>query len=244
YGQTQRPGPRHPRPPHPEDAFAGAQARLGDCQAHPAGVAGGAAGAAGVALPGAAPPRAAGLDPRRLAFHRDRPPGEVLLAHPFRPPPAREGAGAVGAAVQRRRPRGEHGVSESRTLDRLRLGLRSLFARRRVEAELQAELDLHVEMQTAEYVAAGVPPREARERALRLLGARGAVEEECRDTRRTRPLETFLQDLRYGVRALRWNPLFAAMAALSLSLGIGANTAIFSLAHALLLRPLPVERPA
>src|SRR6185503_19856890 len=116
--------------------------------------------------------------------------------------------------------------------------------RRRVEAELQAELDLHVEMQTAEYVAAGVAPREARERALRLLGGRGGIEEECRDERRTRPLETFLQDLRYGLRALRWNPLFTTMAALTLALGIGANTAIFTLAHALLLRPLAVERPA
>src|SRR6185295_102345 len=130
-----------------------------------------------------------------------------------------------------------------RALDLLRLRLRSLFRRRRVEAELLAELSFHLEQQTAEYVAAGMAPAEARHAAHRTIGNLGKIEEECRDMRRTRWLETFLQDLRYALRSLRLSPAFTLVAALSLALGIGANTAIFSLLDALLLRQLPVQAP-
>ncbi len=130
-----------------------------------------------------------------------------------------------------------------RLLDLLRLRLRSLFRRRRVEAELLAELSFHLEQQTAEYVAAGMAPAEARHAAHRIIGNLGKIEEECRDMRRTRWLETFLQDLRYALRSLRLAPAFTLVAALSLALGIGANTAIFSLLDALLLRQLPVRSP-
>lgn len=130
-----------------------------------------------------------------------------------------------------------------RSLDRLRLRLRSLLLRGRVEAELHAELSFHLEQQIEEYVAAGMAPAEARHAALRSLGPLSRIEEECRDMRRTRWLETLLQDLGYGVRALRLSPAFTLVAALSLALGIGANTAIFSLMDALLLRSLPVREP-
>jgi predicted permease len=130
-----------------------------------------------------------------------------------------------------------------RPLDKLRLRLRSLFARDRVDAELRAELDFHLAEQTAELVASGMDPRRAREAALRALGDLTRFEEECRDMRQTRWLETFLQDLRYGLRSLRLSPLFTVMATLSLALGIGANTAIFSFTDALLLRQLPVHDP-
>src|SRR6186997_1673961 len=130
-----------------------------------------------------------------------------------------------------------------RALDQLRLRLRSLFLRGRVEAELHAELSFHLEQQVEEYVAAGMGPVEARHAALRALGPLSRIEEECRDMRRTRWLETFLQDLRYALRSLRLAPAFTLVAALSLALGIGANTAIFSLLDALLLRQLPVQAP-
>ncbi len=130
-----------------------------------------------------------------------------------------------------------------RFLDRLRLRLRSLLLRDRVEAELRAELSFHLEQQTAELIAAGMAPVEARHAAHRIIGNLGKIEEECRDMRRTRWIETFLQDLRYGVRSLRLSPAFTVVATLSLALGIGANTAIFSLMDALLLRSLPVRAP-
>ncbi|HKH44121.1 MAG TPA: ABC transporter permease, partial [Thermoanaerobaculia bacterium] len=100
-----------------------------------------------------------------------------------------------------------------------------------------------LEQQIEEYVAAGMGLAEARHAARRSLGPLSRIEEECRDMRRTRWLETFLQDLGYGIRSLRLSPAFTLVAALSLALGIGANTAIFSLMDALLLRSLPVRAP-
>ena len=130
-----------------------------------------------------------------------------------------------------------------RSLDRLQLRLRSLFRRSRVEAELHAELRFHLEQQIEELVGAGMGPVDARHAALRTLGNLGRIEEECRDMRRTRWIETFLQDLHYALRSLRLSPAFTIVATLSLALGIGANTAIFSLMDALLLRSLPVRAP-
>ncbi|HEV8628926.1 MAG TPA: ABC transporter permease [Thermoanaerobaculia bacterium] len=130
-----------------------------------------------------------------------------------------------------------------RLLDRLRLRLRSLFHRREVEAELRAEIEFHLEQEIAELVAKGLDPRQARSEARRRLGDLSRYEEECRDARRTQGLDTLLQDLRYGLRGLRASPLFTAVVVLSLALGIGVNTAIFTLTDALLVRDLPVRDP-
>src|SRR5262245_26590321 len=123
------------------------------------------------------------------------------------------------------------------------LRLRSLFRRRRVEQELDDELRYHLERQIEEYLAKGMTPEDARSAALRALGGVEQRKEECRDLRRVKLIEDLVQDLRYGLRVLRKNPGYTAVAALTLGLGIGANTAIFSVIDALMLRPLPVRHP-
>ena len=130
-----------------------------------------------------------------------------------------------------------------RSLDKLRLRVKSLFRRTRVEHELDDELRFHLEKQIERCVAQGMTPKEARYAARREIGGMEQIKEECRDMRRVSYIENFLQDLRYGLRQLRRNPGFTAVAVITLALGIGANTAIFTLVNALLLKSLPVERP-
>ncbi len=120
---------------------------------------------------------------------------------------------------------------------------RRLFSRSRLETELDAELRDHVERMAADLEAAGASRAEARRRALASLGGLDPVKEYCRDARGTRWLEDTLQDVKYAVRSLSRAPGFAAAAVLSLALGIGANTAIFSLVNSLLLRATPVHEP-
>jgi putative ABC transport system permease protein len=121
--------------------------------------------------------------------------------------------------------------------------LRALLRRNAVESELDDELRLHVEKEAAKYERSGLTPDEARRRARLALGGVEQVKEDCRDVRGTRWIEDLAQDLRYGIRQLRFNLGFAAVAICSLALGVGANTAIFQLVNAVRLRPLPVERP-
>ena len=119
-----------------------------------------------------------------------------------------------------------------------------LFQKRKLEAQLDLELRDHVERQTADYVREGMSESDARRRALLELGGVEQVKEECRDARGTRLIDDLVQDLRYGLRVLRKAPAFTGVAVLSLALGIGANTAIFTLVDSLILRSLPVRDPA
>jgi predicted permease len=122
----------------------------------------------------------------------------------------------------------------SRAIDKLHLRLKSLFHVRRVEQSLKQELELHLEQQIEENLAAGMAPEEARAAALRAFGPVSVVEEQCRDTRRIAFVEHVMLDLRHTLRSLLHQPMLLAAAVLSIGVAIAANTTIFSLASQLL----------
>lgn len=121
---------------------------------------------------------------------------------------------------------------------------RRLLRRSRYERELEAELRDHLARQAADYIQGGCTEDDARRRALHRLGSVDAVKEACRDAWRTRWLEHVSQDVRYAGRQWRRSPRVPALAIASMVLAIGANTAVFSLVNALILRPLPVRAPS
>jgi predicted permease len=125
----------------------------------------------------------------------------------------------------------------------LRSAVRNLFRRTAVDGELDAELRSYVDLVADEKIAAGMEPSRARREARMDLGGVEQVRQEVREARAGALVEQLVQDVRYGLRGLRRAPAFTAAIVITLALGIGANTAMFSVIDALLLRPLPVPDP-
>jgi predicted permease len=121
--------------------------------------------------------------------------------------------------------------------------LRAVFRRKSAELDMDEELRFHYEQQVEQLSKAGVPLDEARRRARLAVGGMEQIKEECRDARGVRFLEDVAQDVRFGLRSLRKSPGFTAVAILTLTLGIGVNTALFTIVHGVLLNRLPFPQP-
>jgi len=130
-----------------------------------------------------------------------------------------------------------------RWIYKLPLRLRSLFRRQAADQELDEELRDHIEQKTQQYITQGMSQQEARSTALIEMGGLEKRKEECRDARQVNQLENCVRDIRFGFRMLCKSPGVTVVVVIALALGVGANSAIFSVVNGFLLRPLPVPSP-
>ncbi len=130
-----------------------------------------------------------------------------------------------------------------RALHRFMNRLTSLATRRKDEERLRAEIEEHLALRTADNIRTGLSTSEARRQAVLTFGAVEAIREDCRDQKGLPLMETLIQDVRYAMRCFRKAPVFTVTTVLTLALGIGATTSIFTLVYAVLLKSLPVSNP-
>src|SRR4029079_14655204 len=194
----------------------------------------------GIDLPCLDSPRATGLDQHEVGRLRDEPQGEVLRADQGRRETAPGRGDQLGASHGARRavPRGEVVIGR-RFVQRLS----ALVRFRRLEHELDAEIQAHLELAERDLRAAGLSVVEAGNEARRRFGGITQVQDAHRDSRGVRWLENLIKDARDGAASLTRDPVFSLVAIGVLALGIGANTAMFSLIDAVFLKPLPFPEP-
>src|SRR5437016_832525 len=183
------------------------------------------------------------MDFRRVGHFHQQSQGQVLFHHEARPQAARRRRRLLATALRGYGPRaGSAGGERQQMIDEVRQGfhrLRSLFRRARQDRELDAEMSAHLELAIEENLERGLSPAEARRQALVRFGGPQQVKESHREARGLPLLETLLQDFRFALRMLRRSPGFALVAIFCLTLGIGANAAVFSWMEGLLFRPYP-----
>src|SRR5581483_5867772 len=221
----------------------GAAARVRDRPPHRTGERGRAAAQPGNDLRLAGAAAAAPVDYGELGHLGQQPPGEVLRHHEGRTEATRRGNRELAAHRGRDRPAAA-AVGAMTTLVVLWSRIRALFARERLDADFGAELDAHLDMLADEHVRRGLTPDAARRAARLALGGSMQLVEAHRDRRGLPIVETTVQDVRYAVRALRRHPVYTSVVVLTLAVGVGAATAMFTVVRAVLLRPLPYGQPA
>src|SRR5688572_11835137 len=131
----------------------------------------------------------------------------------------------------------------NRWTDMLRLRWRSLTGRKQLNAELDEELRFHYDSLVERYTAQGLSATEARRRAHIEAGLPDSVREQCREQRGLNVLDNLFRDLTYAIRGILHSPGFSLAAVTAIALGIGVNTALFTLVYSVILRPLPVSDP-
>src|SRR5882672_5751129 len=171
--------------------------------------------------------------------------GQILPAHRGRETQTASGSREVESndGCDRWNP-GDKAGGSMRPWSRIRSWLGATLRRSRMESEMDAELRFHMEAYAEDLVRGGVPRQEAMRRTRLEFGGVERAKEECRDARGANLVESLVQDVRYGVRMFVKNPGFTAATVIALALGIGANTALFSVVNGVLLRPPPYRDPS